>query len=64
MMRRASLFLLIMLVFGCTVGPDYKRPVVPVPKQWSEAIEAKELHLKALPDKWWQGLEMLAPSAG
>ena len=37
MIRRYIVLSLIMLVSGCTVGPDYKRPVVPVPKQWSEA---------------------------
>ena len=31
------MLILTLLVSGCTVGPDYKPPIVPVPKQWSEA---------------------------
>ena len=37
MIRRSIVLFLTLLVSGCTVGPDYKRPIVPVPKQWSEA---------------------------
>ena len=60
MIRRSIALTLSMLVSGCTVGPDYKRPIVPVPKQWSEAT--KNIHTglpiprsyEALPDKWWK----------
>ena len=62
MIRGSIVLSLIMLMSGCTVGPDYKRPVVPVPKQWSEATKDKHLGLqgkhKGLPlpartDQWW-----------
>jgi NodT family efflux transporter outer membrane factor (OMF) lipoprotein len=60
MIRRSIALTLSMLVTGCTVGPDYKRPIVPVPKQWSEAT--KDIHTglpiprsyEALPDQWWK----------
>ncbi len=54
---------LTVLVSGCTVGPDYKRPIVPVPKQWSEATKDKRTGLNgnhkrspltARPDQWWK----------
>lgn len=56
-MIRCSIALsLTLLMSGCTVGPDYKPPIVPAPKQWSEATKDKqtELPLPARPDKWWQ----------
>ena len=51
-MRTYPLLLCIaVLVAGCAVGPDYKEPVVAVPKQWHEATSSAKT---ALPDKWWQ----------
>jgi len=44
-------FCTVVLVAGCAVGPDYKEPVVAVPKQWHEASNTAKT---ALPDKWWQ----------
>ncbi len=44
-------FLFVVLLTGCAVGPDYKSPVVAVPKQWS-GVKAD---VKSTPpDKWWQ----------
>ncbi|MDD5321655.1 MAG: efflux transporter outer membrane subunit [Methylococcales bacterium] len=60
MIRRSITLSLIMLMYGCTVGPDYKRPIVPVPKQWSEAAKDKHAGLslasskEARPDQWWK----------
>ena len=46
-MRRCSFVLtLTLLASGCTVGPDYKPPIVPVPKQWGEAT--KDIHKPVL----------------
>ncbi len=47
---------LILMAYGCTVGPDFKRPVVPVPKQWSEETKDKHtgLPLPERPDQWWK----------
>ena len=64
MIRCSIALFLTLLVSGCTVGPDYKPPIVPVPKQWSEA--AKDSHkpvlskdeeglpLPARQDQWWK----------
>jgi outer membrane protein, multidrug efflux system len=41
----------LMLVSACAVGPDYRAPVVPVPKQWHESAAAAK---QGQPDKWWQ----------
>ncbi len=56
MIRCAIALSLTLLVSACTVGPDYKHPIVPVPKQWSEATKDKRagLPLPAQPDQWWQ----------
>jgi multidrug efflux system outer membrane protein len=56
MIRCAIALSLTLLVSGCTVGPDYKRPIVPVPKQWSETQKDsyKGLPLPEQPDQWWQ----------
>ena len=46
MMRCSIALFIILLASGCTVGPDYKPPIVPVPKQWGEA--AKDIHKPVL----------------
>ena len=38
---------------GCTVGPDYRRPTVPVPAHWSEAA-ASEHAASPVPADWWK----------
>ena len=64
-MRRCSIMLILsLLVSGCTVGPDYNPPIVPVPKQWSEAPKGKHKPVPSkdeggLPqpvqqDQWWK----------
>jgi NodT family efflux transporter outer membrane factor (OMF) lipoprotein len=45
-------FAIALLLTGCVVGPDYQRPDVPVPKQWSVPT-ATSPQVKAL-EKWWQ----------
>jgi outer membrane protein, multidrug efflux system len=62
--RSIALFIaMLMSGSGCTVGPDYKRPIVSVPKQWSEAAKGSTSELKGnhnglppppLPDTWWK----------
>jgi multidrug efflux system outer membrane protein len=60
MISRSVVLLLTLLASGCTVGPDYKRPIVPVPKQWSEVTKNKHTGLpasgtlEARPDQWWK----------
>jgi outer membrane protein, multidrug efflux system len=51
MSRSLFLICIAVLITGCAVGPDYKEPVVAVPKQWHEATATAKT---ALPDKWWQ----------
>ena len=53
MTRSFAALSLILLASGCTVGPDFKRPEVPVPKHWSEAPKD---NLKGLPlaEQWWK----------
>jgi NodT family efflux transporter outer membrane factor (OMF) lipoprotein len=48
-MRRYA-FGLALLLTGCIVGPDYQKPEIATPKQWSVASETQ---VKTL-DKWWQ----------
>jgi multidrug efflux system outer membrane protein len=45
-------FLPALLVAGCTVGPDYKKPDVPVPQEFRAQVETAEANSIAdLP--WW-----------
>lgn len=56
-MKRCVIALpLTLLISACTVGPDYKRPIVPIPKQWRGAAKAEQagIPLPANPDQWWQ----------
>jgi multidrug efflux system outer membrane protein len=50
-MRKAIILLVVVLLAGCAVGPDYKRPAVDVPQTFRfEDREAKNLANTA----WWQ----------
>ncbi|MDD1611248.1 MAG: efflux transporter outer membrane subunit, partial [Methylococcaceae bacterium] len=49
-MRRYA-FGLALLLTGCVVGPDYKKPEIETPKQWS--VPTTTSQEKAL-NKWWQ----------
>jgi multidrug efflux system outer membrane protein len=51
-----ALSLVILLGFGCAVGPNYKRPIVSVPDTYRGAIpqEARQTAAESLGDqKWW-----------
>ncbi|MCX7099851.1 MAG: efflux transporter outer membrane subunit [Methylococcales bacterium] len=56
MIRRPLALALALLMSGCTVGPDYKPPVVPVPKQWSGtgADQTGSLAHAKLAEHWWK----------
>ncbi len=44
----------ILLLSGCfAVGPDYERPKIPVPQQWSETTAATNSQ-SAQPEQWWK----------
>jgi NodT family efflux transporter outer membrane factor (OMF) lipoprotein len=50
-MRRYA-FILALSLSACIVGPDYQKPDIATPKQWSSAT-ATAAQAKTL-DKWWQ----------
>ncbi len=50
-MKKAFILLVVVLLAGCAVGPDYKRPAVDIPQNWRfEDKEAKNLANTA----WWE----------
>jgi multidrug efflux system outer membrane protein len=50
---KGRLFLcLIVLAGGCTLGPDYQRPKVPVPEGWREVSKGEQESLANTP--WWK----------
>ena len=57
---RTLAFSLTLLASACTVGPDYKRPELATPKQWTEAAKDPHPELKANhkellpPEQWWK----------
>jgi outer membrane protein, multidrug efflux system len=54
-MRNCLIAFLVALLFaGCTVGPDYKRPDVPVPASW-RTVDGGSGSIANL--KWWQLFE-------
>ncbi len=64
-MAKALLLLIVALLAGCSVGPDYLRPVTPAPAQWNVEYQAAA-ELADL--RWWQRfgdpvLESLVESA-
>lgn len=54
----ARLLIPCLLLSGCAVGPDYQRPELPVPEQWSVTLGPTALPVSrppaAPPDKWWE----------
>jgi NodT family efflux transporter outer membrane factor (OMF) lipoprotein len=56
-LRLASLLLLVAGATACTVGPDYKQPVVSTPDAWEaravEGVEEKENAVQT----WWRALD-------
>lgn len=47
-----ALFLLTLMVSGCTIGPDYRRPDLNLPEQWPQ-IEEPSATAIAPGDQWW-----------
>jgi multidrug efflux system outer membrane protein len=54
-MRRIALILLSVLTVSCAMGPDYKRPDVPVPDAFRMSAEKDLSSLANLP--WWELLQ-------
>jgi multidrug efflux system outer membrane protein len=52
MRARAFLAALPFLAAGCKLGPDYVRPVVPVPEDWRELSADEQASLANTP--WWE----------
>lgn len=45
------------LLGGCAVGPNYKRPQVPVPQQWSVAPARGTSTSEPVTDEWWSSFK-------
>lgn len=55
MIRNRILLFLTLLVSGCTVGPDFKPPIVSVPKQWTDDPTINRAAIpQAQQDQWWK----------
>ncbi|MCK5406050.1 MAG: efflux transporter outer membrane subunit [Candidatus Krumholzibacteria bacterium] len=50
-MRRFLILVIAAVVAGCTMGPDYKRPVVPEPEEYREEFPPEE-NIANVP--WWE----------
>jgi len=58
MIRNRILLFLTLLVSGCTVGPDYKPPIVSVPKQWTDDPTINRAAIpQAQQDQWWKSFK-------
>jgi len=51
-MRARALLAATLLTAGCTLGPDYQRPDVPVPEGWREMGAGEQASLANTP--WWE----------
>jgi multidrug efflux system outer membrane protein len=53
-MKKLAFSLVLLLLAGCTVGPNYKRPAVNVPTDYRGAIPNQAANLPSLGnEKWW-----------
>ncbi len=48
--------LALLAVVGCTVGPDYERPEMELPQQWSGTAPTEPVDVAAL-EQWWTAFE-------
>ncbi len=48
--------MLVMLVAGCTVGPDYERPQLEVPSQWTPQEQSQANASTQVLQQWWRVL--------
>ena len=55
-MKRAALLLLVALLAGCAVGPDYDKPGVPAPGKFAAALDVQAWKLPIDPARWWRTL--------
>ncbi len=51
-MKKLSLAGLVLLA-GCALGPDYQRPVLPIPATYPDNFEATEFSKQSIPLEWW-----------
>jgi multidrug efflux system outer membrane protein len=51
-MKTRTLLCAALLVSGCTLGPDYERPEVPLPETWRDVSTAEQESLANIP--WWE----------
>ena len=51
-MNARALLVAVLLTAGCTLGPDYQRPDVPVPEGWREVSKSEQETLANTP--WWE----------
>src|SRR5580704_12722174 len=53
-MKKLTFFPIIVLLAGCAVGPNYKRPAVTVPTDYRDAMPSPNLPVSSLGnEKWW-----------
>ena len=56
-LRSTLLVILIPLLGGCAVGPNYKRPQVAVPSQWTVAATRGTETKSPETDEWWASFQ-------
>ncbi|MEE8361756.1 MAG: efflux transporter outer membrane subunit [Gemmatimonadales bacterium] len=53
---RLLLFLLVVSIAACKVGPDYVEPITPVPDVWTDQITAEMADSMPPIEEWWAAL--------
>jgi multidrug efflux system outer membrane protein len=51
--RQLAVPVLLLMLAGCVIGPDYKRPQTGTPKEWKESSQ-QNATAAALPPTWWE----------
>ena len=52
-----AVFSFLLVLGGCAVGPNYKRPQVPVPQQWTVAPARGTSTKPPVTDEWWSAFQ-------
>lgn len=53
-MKKSAFLAVVMLLGGCMVGPNYKRPMVSVPTAFRDTTSARTAASSVGNEKWWQ----------
>ncbi|MBS0185756.1 MAG: efflux transporter outer membrane subunit [Proteobacteria bacterium] len=57
MKKSITLLLFLLLIQGCSVGPDYQKPNIQVPSSWENGLQSQSPQEHPLTPAWWENFQ-------